>query len=220
MPAALTAADKKKPAPPSPIGTYVAEAEARAAAQISLNATPGSLWRPGALLSDLARDLKASQADDLVTILVAERASAVAKGSTKTSRQSNANYSVGTIFGTTRAAGPLANMANASGQQALSGEGATTRENVLTTTLSARVTRVLPNGYLVLEGSKNVVVNSENQLVTVRGVARPFDITPGNLIRSDRLTQLEVLINGKGVVGDAIRRPFILYRLLLGLLPF
>jgi flagellar L-ring protein precursor FlgH len=34
------------------------------------------------------------------------------------------------------------------------------------------------------------------------------------------LVQLEVRINGKGVVNDAIKRPFFLYRLLLGLLPF
>ena len=31
---------------------------------------------------------------------------------------------------------------------------------------------------------------------------------------------LEVRINGKGVVNDAVRRPFFLYRMLLGLLPF
>jgi flagellar L-ring protein precursor FlgH len=31
---------------------------------------------------------------------------------------------------------------------------------------------------------------------------------------------MEIRLNGKGVVGDAIRRPFILYRILLGLLPF
>jgi flagellar L-ring protein precursor FlgH len=39
-------------------------------------------------------------------------------------------------------------------------------------------------------------------------------------VQSDRLAQLEVHIDGKGVVGDAIKRPFILYRLLLGILPF
>jgi flagellar L-ring protein precursor FlgH len=90
----------------------------------------------------------------------------------------------------------------------------------MTTTLTARVAHVLPNGYLVLEGAKNVTVNSEAQMVTVRGIARPTDISPGNLVRSDRLAQLEVRLNGKGVVGDAVRRPFFLYRLLLGLLPF
>ena len=35
-----------------------------------------------------------------------------------------------------------------------------------------------------------------------------------------RLAQLELRINGKGVVNDAIRRPNFLYRFLLGLLPF
>jgi flagellar L-ring protein precursor FlgH len=31
---------------------------------------------------------------------------------------------------------------------------------------------------------------------------------------------MEIRLNGKGVVGDAIRRPNFLYRFLLGLLPF
>jgi len=86
--------------------------------------------------------------------------------------------------------------------------------------LSARVTHVLPNGYLVLEGTKNVVVNSEHQVVTVRGVIRPADLTTGNVITSNQLAQMEIKIDGKGVVNDAIRRPNILYRILLGLLPF
>jgi flagellar L-ring protein FlgH len=51
-------------------------------------------------------------------------------------------------------------------------------------------------------------------------VVRPADIDPTNSVLSNRLAQLEVRVNGKGVVGDAIHRPFILYRILLGLLPF
>jgi flagellar L-ring protein precursor FlgH len=54
----------------------------------------------------------------------------------------------------------------------------------------------------------------------VRGVDRPADIDTTNSVPSDRLGQLEIRINGKGVVADAIKRPFILWRLLLGLLPF
>ncbi len=194
-------------------------AEANARARTETRST-GSIWQPGAMLTDMARDLRASQVDDLVTIVVDESASAVSKGSTKTARQSNAKHSAGALFGTTLPTGPLSNMLSVSGDQSLSGEGATIRENTLTTTVSARVIGVLPNGYLVLEGNKNVQVNSELQIVTVRGVARPADISPGNAVRSDRLAQLEVKINGKGVVGDAIRRPHFLYRVLLGILPF
>jgi flagellar L-ring protein precursor FlgH len=86
--------------------------------------------------------------------------------------------------------------------------------------MAARVTQVLPNGNLVVEASKEVQVNSEKQAVTLRGLVRPADLSPGNVIRSDRIAYLEVRVNGKGVVGDAVRRPFFLYRLLMGLLPF
>jgi len=64
------------------------------------------------------------------------------------------------------------------------------------------------------------VVNSERQSIVVRGLIRPVDVTPGNIIRSDQISDLTLEVNGKGVVNDAIKRPFILYRILLGLLPF
>ena len=54
----------------------------------------------------------------------------------------------------------------------------------------------------------------------VRGIVRPLDLAPDNSVASDRLAQMEVSVNGKGVLGDAIRRPNFLYRLLLGILPF
>jgi flagellar L-ring protein FlgH len=91
---------------------------------------------------------------------------------------------------------------------------------VLTASLSARVVSVLPNGYLVVEGTKRVQVSSENQVVTVRGVIRPVDLDTTNSIASNRIAQMEVLVNGKGVVNDSIKRPNFLYRLLLGILPF
>jgi flagellar L-ring protein precursor FlgH len=45
----------------------------------------------------------------------------------------------------------------------------------------------------------------------------------GTTSRTSTLTttlSVRVIVNGKGVVGDAIKRPFFLYRILLGLLPF
>ena len=100
------------------------------------------------------------------------------------------------------------------------GKGTTSRDNTLTTTLTAEVLSVLPNGNLVVQGQKDIMVNSERQIVTVRGIVRPDDLSPTNSIASDRLARLEVHVNGKGVVEDAVRRPNILYRILLGLLPF
>jgi flagellar L-ring protein precursor FlgH len=72
----------------------------------------------------------------------------------------------------------------------------------------------------VIEGTKQVQVNSEHQLVTVRGVIRPADLTTGNMISSNQIAQMEIKIDGKGVVNDAIRRPNLLYRIMLAILPF
>jgi flagellar L-ring protein precursor FlgH len=211
------ATKKKKPSPPSPLDTYAAEAAEQAQGQTP---TAGSLWTPSSQFADLGRDLKASQVNDLVTIVVSESASAVSTGATKTQRKSSATNTVAALAGITKTTGPLANLANMAGNQQLDGSGTTSRQTTITTTMSARVTRVLPNGYLMLEGSKLVQVNSEHQTVTVRGVVRPADLASDNSVPSNRLAQMEVRLDGKGVVGDAIRRPNILYRLLLGLLPF
>jgi flagellar L-ring protein FlgH len=79
---------------------------------------------------------------------------------------------------------------------------------------------VLKNGSLMIEGSKKVAVNSENQTVTVSGIIRPSDVSPVNTVPSDRIANLNIRVDGKGVVNDSIKRPFILYRILMGLLPF
>ena len=165
-------------------------------------------------------DLRASRVDDLVTIVVLEKASAVATGDVKTQRTSSAQSAITAAGGVTRATGPLANLVKANTNTQLQGTGTTSRGTTLTATVSARVVNVLPNGYLVVEGIKRVQVNSENQVITVRGVVRPVDIDTTNSIPSDRVAQMELLVNGKGVIGDSIHRPFILYRLLMGLLPF
>ena len=73
---------------------------------------------------------------------------------------------------------------------------------------------------MALRGVKDVWVNSERQMIEIRGIIRPSDLAASNQISSDRLGMLEIRINGKGVVNDAVRRPFILYRILMGLLPF
>ncbi|MGH9664536.1 MAG: flagellar basal body L-ring protein FlgH [Bryobacteraceae bacterium] len=211
---------KKASAQPSPIDQYIRDAEGRSYEAHAAVPSPGSLFSPAGRFSDLMRDPRASQIDDIITILIADTASAVSSGTTNTSRKSSTKNSVAALAGLTKATGPLANLANISGATQLQGQGTTSRQTTLTTNLSTRVTHVLPNGNLVVEGVKQISVNSEHQTVSVRGVIRPVDLNPDNTIASNRLADLEVQVNGKGVVGDAIRRPFILYRILMGLLPF
>lgn len=208
----------KKEPEPSALDLYVQDAHRRA---VTAGAeSPGSLWSSPATMADLATDVRARSAGDMVTIVVNEQASAVSTGQTKTSRASSVNASINSLAGPVAAAGALANLASANSATSLNGSGTTLRQTTLTTTITARVTDVLPNGYLVVEGSKTLAVNSETQVITLRGVVRPADLTNANIVQSGNVAQMELKINGKGVVNDVIRRPNIVYRILLGLLPF
>ncbi|MEQ1945883.1 MAG: flagellar basal body L-ring protein FlgH [Bryobacteraceae bacterium] len=186
----------------------------------AFGASPGSLYAPSGRLADATRDLRANQAGDVVTIIVNESASAVASGVSNSSRKSTATNQIGALAGTVAATNPLANLLDLSGAQDLKATGQTSRALTLSTTISAHVVEVTPNGLLIVEGIKNVGVNSEHQTVTVRGMVRPADLTTANTVLSNLVADLQIQVNGKGVVGDAIRRPNFLYRMLLGLLPF
>ena len=216
------AQQKKKPgkAPEiSPLDQYINSASA-ASDKAAAEAAPGAIWSPSARLSDLGRDLRASQVNDVVTVIVSENVSAVAGGASNTERASSANASISSAAGPKSPTGALANLLAATGDQKLNGTGTTSRTATLTAVLTARVVKVLPGNLLLIEGDKHIQVNSEDQLIVVRGIIRTPDISTANTVPSSQVADMEIRVNGKGVVGDAVRRPNALYRILLGLLPF
>ena len=200
----------------SPLDKLLLESPAATAPPLST----GSIYFAGGNLADMAADFRAAHEGDILTVVVADQASAAAQGVTSSKRASSAKASIDSLFGPNKVAGPLTNLAQLGGQQQLDGQGTTSRQTNLSTTVSTRVIRVLSNGSMIVEGAKLIAVNSEQQTVSVRGLVRPTDIGPDNRILSNQIADLEVRINGKGVVNDAIRRPNFLYRLLLGALPF
>jgi flagellar L-ring protein precursor FlgH len=209
---------KKPPAPPKPtLEEYVQEVTQRS--HQASTTTPGSLFVANGRLADGVRDVRAGQLYDLITIVVSDNSSAVSTGGTNTARKSSVTASVSSLAGAKSPAGALANLANAASNTQIQGQGTTSRGTTLSTTVTAEVTAVLPNGNLVVKGEKEISVNSEKQFITVQGIVRPDDLSPVNSVPSDRVARMEILVNGKGVVNDAVKRPFFLYRLLLGLLP-
>lgn len=209
--------DQKKPPAPTPLDQYLKNAAAAAGDDAP---APGAIWSASSRFDDLAEDLRARRLNDVVTIVVTETINAAATGASTTERATSANAAVTSLVGPKSPTGGLANLLNQTGDQKINGTGTTTRTTTLNATLSARVLKVLPGGLLYIEGSKDLQVNSEQQAITVRGIIRATDITTLNTVGSTQIADMEIRLNGKGVVGDAIRRPNALYRLLLGLLPF
>jgi flagellar L-ring protein precursor FlgH len=163
----------------------------------------GSLWSAQAPLN-LYGDVKARNVGDVVTINIVESASASKNATTKTSRNSSleANWSgvfeklAGQWVGTDHKAG-LGN--------SFDGKGETTRSSTLNAYITAQVVQVVPNGNLVLQGSRQVRVNNEIQFITIQGMVRPEDISSNNIVLSTYIADATIELNGQGVVSDKQR---------------
>jgi len=201
---------------PTDLRAYVENAARTASAEPQ---GEGSLWTSGGYRSNLFRDSKARYIDDVVTILVLETTQAVASADAKNSRSASASAGFDHLFGLEKAVKELPTALSGKSNSGFEGTGSTSRQTTLQTTLTARVTDVLPNGYLVVEGMREIRVNNENQSLYLTGVVRPEDVSPGNRVLSSSVAQMSVRLQGRGVVSQPIK-PGWLYRILNGILPF
>lgn len=180
--------------------------------------TLGSLWRPDGLLNDPGLDYKARALHDNLTIVVALQTTAAQSGSVDSSRNFSMSSALTGIFGKTPAAtNPLLSAQSAS---ALKGQGQTASNTTFSTSLTGEIIAVLPNGNLVVEGHRQILLNNQREEVIVRGVARPGDIDPTNTIASTSLSTLQIELKGKGIISDSVRPPNPLTRALLWLFGF
>ena len=203
-------------ADPTGIETY--RAEAKWAAEESEYNT-GSLWINSGQHSNLFRDMKARFVNDSVTIWVSESTQAVTSADASTSRTSSMSTGIDQLAGLPARVRELPTLVSAGGDTSFDGQGATSRATQLRTTLTARVIDVLPNGYLVVEGRREVRVNNENQMVVLSGVVRPSDINKSNVVPSSAVAQMSVRVQGKGTVSKPLK-PGWLHQILHGVLPF
>jgi flagellar L-ring protein precursor FlgH len=203
-------------ADPTGLQAYVESAK-RAGSESNNN--EGSLWRNNAYRSNLFRDLKARYIDDVVTIRVLETTQAVASADAKNSKTTSSSAGFDNFFGAEKLIKEMPTMLSGKGSSSFEGEGSTSRATTLQTSLTARVIDVLPNGYLVVEGMREVHVNNENQRIYLTGVVRPEDIGSNNVVLSSSVAQMSVRLQGRGIVSQPIK-PGWLFKILNGILPF
>ncbi len=190
------------------------------AANPNMPTTLGSLWTTGGALSNMARDDKASQVGDLVTIDIVETTTASASGSAQGSRAFSASSGITAAFGTIKPTAKIANLFSPNSQDSLKGSATTSSSHSLSTNLAGSVVKVLPNGYLVIQAARDVYIDNQRQHVIVRGVVRPSDLAPDNSVPSTAIANLQVEVEGKGVISDETRPPNAITRFLMKLVSF
>lgn len=179
-------------------------------------ATLGSLYTPNGAFTDMSADYKARHLGDIVTLLVSETTAASSTGDVNNSRAFAASSAITNLPGTkSKAANPLLGMQSS---KSLKGQGETSTGSSVTATVSAHVIALLPNGSMVVEAERKILINSQHEDLIVRGVLRPGDVGPNNSAPATALANLEIELKGKGVVSDYIGRQNPLIRGLLWLL--
>ncbi len=165
-----------------------------------------SLWREAeeeANGQSIFSETKGHKIGDIITILIIENSTAVQKATTQNKKSSNLDVKAGT--------GPLSFIPNISGGSSgdFSGDGTTSRSGNISAKISARVTKIYPNGNLAVEGKRSIRINDEVQDITISGIARTLDISSDNTILSTFLADAQIKYKGNGVVGT-VNRPGVL----------
>ena len=207
-----------KPTPPeAALHAYVERVRAQQAAEVK---TPGSIWTSEGRLVRLGTDAKAVRLHDVVAIVVTESLAASTDGQVKNSRASNANSGLTSLFGKLKASNALQNLVGMNASSGLTAQGQSTTNSSLATTFGAEVVDVLPNGMLVVQATRQLTFSQQTQLIKLRGLVRPEDVSSQNQVLSTAMTDLELEVTGKGIVSDSTYRQNPLVRFLQRVLVF
>jgi flagellar L-ring protein precursor FlgH len=203
--------------PDTALRVYVDRVRAQQAAEVR---TTGSIWSPEGRLVRLGTDAKAMRLHDVVSIVVTESLAASTDGQVKNSRASNANSSITSLFGALKASNAMQNLVGQTSSSGLTAQGQSTTNSSLATTFGAEVVDVLPNGMLVVQATRQLTFSQQTQLIRLRGLVRPEDVSAQNQVVSTAMTDLELEVTGKGIVNDSTYRQNPLVRLLERILVF
>ena len=186
----------------SPVGSGLGTAAAAPAVEeVQALTEPAEGWIGGN--ADFFRDVRASRKGDLITVRIEINDRASLNSSSNRSRESSADAGMRfkyDLMGVVQQ--NFGGTADASSNSESAGQGATTRAERIELSVAAMVTRVMPNGYLLIEGSQEVVVNFEQRTLHVSGLIRPSDIAPDNSISYEKIAEARIAYGGSGRITE------------------
>ena len=175
-------------------------------------ASANSLWRVGA--RSFFNDQRARTVGDIVTVLVTINDSAQTSNATTGTRTNSYNAATPTVMGLESYLGKALpsgyNPSTALGTSSTAsdaGSGTIKRSEVITLTLAAVVTGVLPNGNLIIQGTQEMRTDRELRQLSISGIARPEDISAENTIKHTQLAEARISYGGTGDQSAMVKPP-------------
>jgi len=174
----------------------------------------GSLFGQGR--NPLFADRKAMREHDIVTVVIEERATSSSNAQKNLNKNNNSRLGGGVVSygGESRTIDSVVNQFNKIGslgfetesQRNFTSGGSSTRNEQFTTTISARIIKVMANGNYFIYGSRELLIEGEKQIIQISGVIRPCDIDQNNQINSKYISDAKILYATEGEIQKATQR--------------
>lgn len=149
----------------------------------------------------LFSDFKAGTIGDAVTILVVENSKATNQADITTGKTSDVGFNAtGTMDGEPML--PALDF-DIGGRNNFKGGGGTNSVGAVSARISAMVDSVYGNGNLRISGRRKIVINGEEQAITLTGIVRSIDIKSDNTVFSYNISNMELYFEGKGKIDDS-----------------
>ena len=164
-------------------------------------------------------DRRARYVGDTLTVNVVEKNTASTKSNTKTARDSAMTASAAAFAGLPgKGLIPKIGLDLASSNE-FDGSGESKGENTFTSTITATVIDVLPNGNLIVSGEKQVAINQGSEFIRFSGVVNPSTITTSNAVNSSQVADARIEYKQNGYLAEN-QQPGWLARFFLNVMPF
>lgn len=163
-------------------------------------------------------DRRARQVGDTVTIQIVENVTASQKSTSTVNRSSSVDSAI-TALPMQTLPGLTKLDVGASSNNNFSGKGGTESANTFTSSITATVIEVLPNGHLVVAGEKQIGVNQNVDVLRFSGTVDPRLVQPGSIVSSTQVANVRIESRGRGAQGEAQTVGWI-SRFLLSFQPF
>ncbi len=186
-------------------------------------ANPAGDDKTWSMASHMYADRKARRVGDIITVTISETATSAKSAQTTTKKSSSASGSAsvsmpmnGRSFNWGSTAVPAYQLAAAS---AFDGGGTTANSDQFTANISVTVRDVMPNGNLLIEGTRNVVIRDDRVTIVLSGMVRPEDIDMNNTVLSTMIADAAIRYSSSGTLANSQEKGF-LFRMIDWINPF
>ena len=147
----------------------------------------------------LFSDYKAVNLGDAITIVVVESSQASNAAQKSTGRESNIDF--GFSGGVDNSEFPNVDL-DVGSRNEFEGSGSAKASGMVRTKLSALIDSVLSNDLVRIRGSRKIVVNDEEQMITIKGLVRTSDISSENTVLSYNISEAEIIFKSEGQISS------------------